>query len=110
MTIQGNIRPLNQVGNEIVPRDDDWVIVVDSNNNANRATIANVRAPEHAILVNVPTAVTSWPYQHDLGVYPSYICVRNDGVEVVPAARFDDLNNITLTFQVPFTGKIQLHG
>lgn len=110
MTTQAHIEKLNAVGNLITPRDDDMVIIVDSNNNANRATIANVRAPEHAIRVSVPTAVTSWPYDHDLGVYPSYICVRNDGVEVIPSAQFPTLNRIILTFQVPFTGQIQLHG
>lgn len=68
------------------------------------------RALAHVITERVATAVTSRSIEHNLGVYPTYICVRNDGVEVIPSATFDTLNIITLTFDVPFVGVIQLHG
>lgn len=64
----------------------------------------------HIVTETITTAISSKSIEHNLGVYPTYICVRNDGVEVIPAATFDTLNTITLTFDVPFTGVIQLHG
>lgn len=50
-----------------------------------------------------------WVIQHNLNKHPSVTVVDSAGNEVVGHVHYDDLNNVTVTFTSPFSGKAYLN-
>ena len=50
-----------------------------------------------------------WVIQHNLNKHPSVTVVDSAGNEVVGHVHYDDLNNVTITFTSPFSGKAYLN-
>lgn len=49
-----------------------------------------------------------WHIEHDLNTFPSVTIVNNDNEEIKGEIVFNDVNNITVSFSEPLTGKVYL--
>lgn len=52
---------------------------------------------------------TSWNIQHNLGKFPSITVIDSAGTVVTGEYTYIDINNVTLTFSVPFAGTAYLN-
>lgn len=51
----------------------------------------------------------TWSITHNLGKYPSVTIIDSSGNEVIGGVNFPSINNVILTFSVPFSGKATLN-
>lgn len=55
-----------------------------------------------------PVASTTWVITHDLAHNPNVTVVQTDGTVLLPDVHYDSMNQITLTFSSPTSGKAYL--
>jgi hypothetical protein len=70
-------------------------------------TLAN--ASGQTTIITVPTATTSWTITHNLNKRPSVTAVNGDGQFIFGDLKYDNNNQVTLTFSTPISGAVYLN-
>ena len=77
------------------------------------ATLSDVTALindiKNTVVYTQNLASMQWTIQHNLGKYPSSGVVDSAGTIVQGDVKYDSLNQVTITFQGPFSGKAFLN-
>jgi hypothetical protein len=86
------------------------VHLADGPDGSKKITVGNARIALATRYTHVQgSASTTWVIPHNLGIYPAVTVVNSAGDLCEGEVRYDNANQVTLTFGAPFSGTAYLN-